>query len=386
MLLWLILAIMTAAVAASLIRVLMVREGAGAGGASAEAANAAIYKDQLAEIDADIARGLISENEAQSARVEVSRRLLAAAGEDAGGDDTGQNDVGAGQQALPAGLLYGLCGGLAGIALVFYLSLGTPWLESQPHAVRVAEQSAKSAKLTALIEKVEKRLREHPEDGRGWAVIAPVYMRQGRFEEAARAYQKALKLFGETPARLAGYGQALVMKNNGIVSEQAAKVYAKVLALEPKAAEAKFWLAVAKEQDGKLKEAAEDYQGLLNSAPKQAPWRGLVSQRLQAVRSKIGDGSDGEQAGPTADDISSARKMSPEGRMAMIEQMVAGLAARLEENGNDLEGWKKLLRSYVVLGARDKATKALGEARKELAGDKAKVDAINAFARELGLT
>ena len=176
------------------------------------------------------------------------------------------------------------------------------------------------------------------------------------------------------------------MKNNGIVSEQAAKVYAKVLALEPEAAEAKFWLAVAKEQDGKLKEAAEDYQGLLNSAPKQAPWRGLVSQRLQTVRSKIGDGPGGAQAGPTADDISAARKMSPEGRTAMIEQMVAGLAARLEANGNDLEGWKKLLRSYVVLGARDKATKALGQARKGLAGNKAKVDAINAFARELGLT
>ena len=195
MLLWLIFAIMTAAVAASLIRVLMVPEAAGADEASPEAANAAIYKDQLAEIDADIARGLISENEAQSARVEVSRRLLAAAGEDTKGDDTGQKDVGAGQRTLPAGILYGLCGGLAGIALVFYLSLGSPWLAGQPHAVRVAEQSAKSAKLAALIAKVEKRLREHPEDGRGWAVIAPVYMRQGRYEEAVRAYQKALKLF-----------------------------------------------------------------------------------------------------------------------------------------------------------------------------------------------
>lgn len=376
MVVWLIFAVMTAAVAVSLARTLgrpceAPQEGLGT--------DAAIYKDQLAEIEADRARELISDADAEAARVEISRRLLAATDRPTAGlsPDPVQ------QATVPLTFVYCFAMIVGAIALAAYLALGTPWLGGQPYAERVAAKVARDGRLADLIGAVERRLKDHPEDGRGWDVIAPIYLRQGRYPDAAAAYANASRLLGEAPNRLAGFAQATILARDGLVTEPARTAFERLLKLQPTAPEPKFWIAVAKEQDGQLEAAAQDLAALLKSATPGAPWRSLVAARLSQVQEKLG--IDTPPSGPTEDDVAAAAKMSPEARVAMIRQMVSGLADKLSENGRDLEGWKKLVRSYLVLGDRAKALEALGNARKGLAGDAEGLGAIDALAEELGL-
>ena len=154
--------------------------------------------------------------------------------------------------------------------------------------------------------------------------------------------------------------------------------------LEPARPEPRFWLALAKEQDGQLAEALADYRALIAAAPADADWRGAVDERVRSLSAKL-EGTEQKPApGPSAEDIAAAEKLDPAARAEMIEQMVAGLAERLKSDGNDLAGWQRLLRAYAVLGQKDKATQALHEARKALAGDQSALTALNDLARSLG--
>src|SRR5690606_20390143 len=127
------------------------------------------------------------------------------------------------------------------LSLGLYLALGSPGLPSQPHATRVAVPAEK-ATIDSLVAKVEERLRAHPEDGHGWDVIAPVYFRQGRFVESAQAYRHAIRILGESPWRLAGLGEAMVFASNGIVTEDARRIFERLSELEPAQPEPHFWL------------------------------------------------------------------------------------------------------------------------------------------------
>ena len=200
MLLWFGLAVLTAVVVAALLRPLLA-DGASAGlstEALGPAASTAVYRDQLAEIAAERARGLIAESEAEAARVEIARRLLAAAD----GSAIGSRDT-----APPSAyrdvrtLAMGLAAGLPVLAVVVYLALGAPGQPGQPFAARTPD--GPGTNVEQLVARVEERLRTHPEDGRGWDVIAPVYLRLGRYHEAANAFQQALRLVGRKygPAR-----------------------------------------------------------------------------------------------------------------------------------------------------------------------------------------
>ncbi|MFM1814305.1 MAG: Cytochrome c-type biosis protein CycH [Pseudomonadota bacterium] len=374
MLVWLIFAVMTAAALMAMLRPLAGRGGPVQAEAG-EGPDTAIYRDQLDEVEADLARGLITEAEAEGARIEISRRLIAAADAAASAEDR--------EHRLPGNIAVGLGAVVTLIAVGIYLIGGKPWLQGQPLAERVAASMAKDARVSDLIAMVEKRLREHPEDGRGWDVIAPVYMTQGRFRDAANAYTRAGRILGESPGRLAGLAQATILANDGVVTETARKAYENVLTLSPEAPEPRFWIAVAKEQDGKLEEAARDFTALLEEAPADAKWRPLVVARLDGLKKRLG--VQDAPRGPTAADAAAAQDMSAGERGAMIENMVAGLAARLKEDGRDVEGWKKLMRSYMVLGQREKALAALAEARKGLAGNAKSLAAIEDWARQLGL-
>ena len=137
-----------------------------------------------------------------------------------------------------------------------YIILGRADLPGVPHAARF-EKPLEQEKFSILIARVEERLRKHPEDGRGWAVLAPVYMRQGRFDDAANAYEQALKLNEETTGLLTGFAEALISANQGIVTDAARAAYERVIALDKSDIRARFRLALADEQDGKFKVAAK---------------------------------------------------------------------------------------------------------------------------------
>ena len=331
---------------------------------------AAVYRDQLAEVERDLASGILAPAEAEAARTEIARRLIKAGGE-------------AGEAAAAR------CAGgrlrLAGVAIVampvaaflFYLSLGSPEYPDQPLADRVVE----TQDIAAMIAAVEARLQAEPDDGTGWDVIAPVYLRLGRDADAAIAYANAIRLLGSTDTREIGLGEALMRAAGGIVTPDAEAAFVRAAALAADDARPRFYLALAAEQQGRIDEALAAYRALLADAPAGAPWAEVVAGQIAALEAEPAPAI----PGPSAEDIEAAGEMTPEDRQAMIEGMVASLAARLTETPNDAEGWARLLRSYMVLGRPDDARDAYARALEALAGDAEGLAIVAAAAHEAGL-
>ena len=365
MLLWILIALMTAA---AIMAVLMPLARAPAGGRADQARR--VYLDQLKELEADRAAGRISDVEAGSARAEIARRLIATEAET--GDMPGQGSQGARRFVAVAALA-----GIPILALGLYLGLGAPNLPGQPLAARMTAPAG-ADDVERLIAQVEEHLAREPEDGRGWEVIAPIYLRLGQAGDAANAYRNAIRILGSSAARQAGLGEAIVAAESGIVTEDARVAFEAAERLEPAAPGPRFYLALAREQEGDAAGAAEGWRALLADAPADAPWRGAVEVAL----ARVAPGR--APAGPTTAEVSAAAEMTPEQQTAMIEGMVEGLAGRLEQEPADVEGWLRLMRSYVVLGRTNEAAEAAQAALAgvEGAADRERVEALMA---ELGL-
>jgi cytochrome c-type biogenesis protein CcmH len=392
-LLWVILACLTAIVLLVLLRPLA---AAGPQDRAAEAFDAAVYRDQLGEIESDRARGLIGETEAEAARIEIARRLLQADSKEraSGGAKPGGSPARAAMICVGAALPL--------LALGLYLVYGSPRLPDQPLAVRL-QDPASDQNIEALVARVEARLRAQPEEGEGWEVIAPVYMGWRRYADAAEAYAQAIRLLGESPKRLSGQGQALVLANNGVVTEEARRALERAVELDASLVEPRVLIAIAKEQDGQFASAIEDWRALLAKEQGDAPWREMVEKRIAADEARLAGkpmagepvaGADkpapagagpSSQGGPSAADIAAAQSMSPPDRQAMIERMVQGLAAKLEQQADDLGGWLKLVRAYSVLDRKDEAMKALARAKSQFSGNTQALEQLDALAAELGL-
>jgi cytochrome c-type biogenesis protein CcmH len=235
-----------------------------------------------------------------------------------------------------------------------------------------------------MVERVEERLREHPQDGAGWDVIAPVYLRQQQYHDAVFAFQQALRLNGESAARLEGLGEAMVLRDNGQVNQTARMAFERALQRNPESLKAQFWVAVSDEQDGNYEQAAEAYRKIIEASPEGAPWRMMVGTRLAVVQQQLDPtGSSAPALSPEM--MRSAEDMTREERAQMVENMVAGLAERLEAEGNDLDGWLRLMRAYTVLGKSGEAKQAAASARENFKDDPSALERINSAARQLGL-
>jgi cytochrome c-type biogenesis protein CcmH len=389
MVFWILVAVLVAGVTLAIIRPLL--RAPELASATAEA-DIAVYKDQLKEIAADEVRGTLASDEAESARTEIARRLLRVT-QDNTKSSTASRASAVNRFVVPVSLATAVA--LPIVSLGLYLAYGRPGMPAQPLSERLAEANTSSSP-NDLVAKVEQRLREHPEDGRGWDVIAPVYYAMGRYPDAADAYQKALRLVGENPKRLQGFANARIRMENGIVPDDARKALQRILALDPKAIEPKIWLALAKEQDGHLTEAAADYKDLITTAPNDAPWRPVLLQRLAKIDPKSAepfanaqpsatDSAPAASGVPSGPGAAAVMNMKPEERQAFIAQMVDNLAARLKANGSDVEGWVRLIRAYQVLGRHDDAVKALGNARASLKDNQGGLAQVEDLARQLGL-
>lgn len=327
-----------------------------------------VFKDQLKEIDADLERGTITSIEAEAAKTEVSRRLLRAAQF----EDGKSAPEAAPQTGLALKLSYAVMAFLPLASLAIYVSNGAPYLPAQPLSARLAAPVERSS-TGDLIAKVEARLRENPDDGRGWEVIAPVYMAQRDYAKAAEAFQNVMRISGETADRLYNFADARIRSQNGLVPDDARAALKSSLAKDPAKKEARIWLAIAKEQNGDLKGAADDFRALIAEAP-DSPWRTALETRLAAIDPSV------KKVEPPA-----AASAAGGDQQAMINTMVDRLAERLKTDGKDADGWAKLIRSYSVLGRADEAAKALAKARENLAGDAASLKAIDELAQSLGL-
>jgi len=360
MMLWFALALMTGAAMAAIAWPLT-RQGRSLRSGS----DLAVYRDQLEEVRRDHAAGRIGDSEAEAAQVEVSRRLLAAA--DAEAAQAATATPGSRRRAVALAALVVVSFGSAGT----YLSLGSPTLPGQPLAARDQSQS-----IDAMIAQVETHLARNPNDGRGWEVIAPVYLRLGRVDDAIKARRKALALSGETSERQAGLGEALVAASDGKITPEARKSFARAVELDGGNIKARYFLGVAAEQDGQPAAAVEIWRAMLAGAPADAPWAEFIRQEVTRVSGA---------PGPSAEDVAAASRLAPDQQSAMVQTMVARLAERLQQDGSDIEGWLRLVRSYMVLGDREKALAAVGDARRALAGDPEKLRKIDELVKGLGL-
>ena len=360
--LWLVFALMTVAAMFAVLWPLS-RRGGERGGSEAE-----VYRDQLDEIARDRAAGLIGETEAEAARVEVSRRLIAAAdaaeAEKASGDSS---PIWRQRATAIAGLLLLPIG-----ATALYLTLGSPQLPGEPLAARL-QAVQQDGSITILVSKVEAYLERSPNDGRAWEVLAPVYMRLGRFDDAATAWRNAISLNGSSASREADLGEALVAAGNGIVTAEAKAAFDRALALDGQDVMARFYIGMAADQDGRRAEAEAIWRDLLAKAPPGAPWVELVRHAMERNEPPVTGAPSASAAssapGPSAADMAAAAKLNPDQQDQMVAGMVARLAERLKKDGSDVEGWLRLVRSYRVLGQSDKVQAAIADARRALAGD-----------------
>jgi cytochrome c-type biogenesis protein CcmH len=376
MTLWFGLALMTAAAVLAVLWPLA-RRGSGLRSGS----DVAVYRDQLEEIERDRAAGLIEEGEAAGAQVEVSRRLIAAADAQAAPASSAPAATWRRRAVAVAALvLFPL--GAAGL----YLALGSPALPDQPLASRVTAARANQS-LDGLIAQVETHLEGHPDDGRGWEVIAPIYVRLGRYDDAVKARRHALRLNGDTAEREAALGEALVFAANGVVTAEAKKVFEKAGALDAKNVQARYFLGLAAEQDGDRAQAAAIWRALIDAAAPDAPWLDFVRNALARVGGAAAASAPGggAAAGPSEEQVAASSELNPEQRKLMIQSMVERLSERLHRDGSDVEGWLRLVRSYMVLGEADKARAAVADARRALAGDPNKLRRLDDLVKGLGL-
>jgi cytochrome c-type biogenesis protein CcmH len=366
MTLWFVFALMTVAAIFAVLWPL-----GRAGGGQREGSEVAVYRDQLAEIERDLAGGLIAAPEAEAARVEIGRRLLAAASTEPAPD--GQSSLKWRRAAAVLALV-----GLPLVAIGVYASLGSPRLHDFPLAQR-DRAPGMAQSLENMVTQVEQHLEKHPTDGRGWNVLGPVLQRLGRYDDAVRAYRNSLTYNGESAERRSDLGEALSAAAGGVVTAEAKAEFERAHALSADEPKANYFLGLAAEQDGRKDDAASIWRTLLARAPADAPWRPLVQSSL----ARVGGGS----GAPALSDetIASAKDMSEGDRGAMIRGMVERLANRLKQNGDDVDGWLRLVRAYVVMGERDKARGALSDAREAVANDAERLRQLNEGLKNLGL-
>lgn len=377
--LWILFAVLTVAAALAVLVPL-----ARAGRAGERGQDVAIYKDQLAEVDRDLERGVIEQAEAEAARTEIARRLLQASRQEADEGEGASARSGAGFRRKAASAVAVLVVPLAALGL--YISFGSPQLADQPLAPRLAA-NGQTPEIELLVAKVEGHLADNPEDGRGWAVLAPVYMRLGRAEEAVAAYANAIRLLGETARMRTDMGEAMVVANAGVVSADAYKAFERAAELEPAAVKPRFFLAVALSQEGRRDEAVAAWQALLSEADGSEAWVPAAKAELAALGGEVPQFAEAPQGlpGPTGADVAAASQMEAGDRQQMITDMVARLDERLASEGGSLEEWTRLVRAYLVLGNRDGARDALSRARGALAQDADALAALERLAAESGL-
>lgn len=350
MALWIILTTMTV-VALAAIAWPLLSSGAGVPSGS----DVAVYKDQLVEIERDRENGHIAVADAESAHIEISRRLLSATEAANLSREPGEKvrTLRVAVLATVLVLLPALTGGM-------YLRLGSPGFTATES---IADESVAPSDVTlvkATVAQVEGHLRETPDDGLGWEALAPVYMHLGRYEDSARAWQHAIATLGDSAEREENLGESLVAAADGAVTSQARKAFNRALSLDRSSVTARYYTGLAAKQDGRRDEAARIWRDLVAVAPPDAEWVDTIRDALARL-----DEPFGSEAG-NASSFQAQQK-------AMIQSMVEGLAMRLQGDGVDVDGWLRLVRSYNVLGDHDKADSAAANGRRALAADPEKL-------------
>ena len=325
-----------------------------------------VYRDQLRDVERDLARGVLNPNEAEFARLEIQRRLLAVDEVSPGRNLTSRRSL-----RLSAIVALATACGAGGL----YWWFGAASLPDAPYVMRVAQRTdtrpgAQHLDMQDAASRLEQRLRSDPSNAEGWLLYAHTVASLGNWPKAADAYRHAIDLGQKAPDVLAGYGEMLVLAAEGIVPPAAREAFATALAANPKHDVARYYLALADSQAGDDPKAIRAWLALAADIPDDLPMRESISRGIAAA-AKAGSlavpplpKGTPPPPGPTEDQMATAAQMPEAQRNEMIRGMVAQLAAHLDSEPGDLDGWLRLGRSYSVLGETDKSVDAYAHAQK----------------------
>ncbi len=369
MALFLVLAILALLVAAVVALPLM---RPGAVPAARARYDAAVYGDQLRELERDVARGLLPESELKSARTEIERRLLASASA-------------APEQAAAAGTSRGLGVALAvllvGAAAGTYAYFGSPGVADAPFGATAADRVVESAqtKLDREVAALAAKLKENPNDAAGWEAYARALGNLRDWAGAARAYGRLIALGHTDPGTEAAAGEMVVLAANGVVTPIAEATFRQALAQDPLNPIARFYLALSLAQSGHNQQAITAWTTLAGDISDSA-MRKEIARRIASVAKA--NGLPVPPLPPPATPEAQQAQLAAEHK-AMAERLVAQLQAKVAAKPDDAQSWLALGGSYAMLGDQAKAADAyqhaaalkpndadvlLAEARAEIAG------------------
>jgi len=322
----------------------------------------AVYQDQLEEVERDLNSGSINAPEAQAARFEINRRLEIA-----------------GREALPSrplnrfwrrATLMMVAGLVVAGGFGLYAFLGSP---NMPSGTTQTVQAQAPVSIDAMISQLKAQLKQKPDDVEAWRLLGLANFSQQRWPESVFAYGKAVALSPDNLDLKSALAEAEIGAAQGKVTPQAQVQIDAVLAKNPKDLRSVFYDALGHEQTGDKQGALDRWSNLLANAPEGAVWRADVSKHVADLAKALG--KDGPSAAPTPDS----------GQQAMIEAMVQKQADSLKANPMDLEGWQRLIRSYMVLKSPEKAKAALESAKQAFGADQGNLAKLQALADELGV-
>ena len=334
-----------------------------------------VYRDQLAEVDRDALRGLLGREEAEAARAEVKRRMLSAV---AALEANSMPNIT--PERHPGVTAAAIALALPSAATLLYLMLGAPGTPDRPLAERRAEQTAaierdqQAGSLEQVAAQLAKKLESRPDDVTGWFLLGRAYVTLDRYQDAVDVLRRARHLAPDRPDVAGAFAEARIADNAGRVDDEARAALRTVLELDPTSPQARFLLALDRAQQGDLRAAAQGWTDLVVLSPADAPWLPTTREHLQQAAQQAGIDPATIQpsaearalaastvepiAAPDTGDVAAAKEMNSEKRAQMSRGMVERLAARLRDNPDDLEGWRRLARAYRVLGDTDKANDA----------------------------
>ena len=336
-----------------------------------------VYREQLKDLEVDKERGVLSERGYKSSRVEIERRMLAAG---SSRDLLGHSDPPTARRGWrPAALL---CVAVPLCTAFLYYKLGSPGIGDQPFSEGkvVADGQLADSEFDEAVASLTSRLADNPNDLEGWILLARTYVFMERFSDAVSAYQEASVLAPSNIDVLVSLAQFIVASRDGRVTPSAKVEFAKVLRLDPENKIARFFLGLEREQAGDLGAAFEIWSDLSADSGAEDLWLPELRARLQTLAEELdrqpdelgvarddSSRSEVEEAkidtpGPSAEDVAAAGQMTEDERGEMIRGMVERLAARLDEEPNDVEGWKRLGNARRVLGESLEAEQAFERA------------------------
>ncbi|MEO0387514.1 MAG: c-type cytochrome biogenesis protein CcmI [Pseudomonadota bacterium] len=390
---WALAAAMTLATAAALLWP-MVRPR----GDAPESPDLQVYRDQLSEVDRDQERGVVEAAEADALRLEIKRRLLAAAG---GREATAR--IGPAPSVTAAGVAFVATAVLAGAAL--YGVFGVPGLPDQPLAARLEAAQARRAERpsqaeaeallaeagrtpppidpasAALLGEVRETLATRPDDLRGHRVLMSSLAGLGQYSAAAAAQRQVLRLLADTAGAedYLALAEMQIFAANGYVSPEAEAMLAETLSRAPDNPPARYFSGLAAWQAGRVDLTYDLWARLLVEGPEGAPWVEAIRPQMAEVAFRAGRAVPGS---PSQAEMEAAALLSPEEREEMIRGMVTGLAARLEDEGGPPEDWARLIRAWGVLGETATAAEAWAAAAAEHAENPVALNLLRQAARD----